>query len=229
MVVETDPLWGCTDDEVETSTDDIEVFVPVAPIIGGTSADGLTIRVCYKVDPACEAPLDEVVLDGAGVDLSLPSAFNGYIEIDDPDYYPILYFFPARMRAGARLPGLSLLPVGAVGALGAAAGAELDPTRGHILLNAVSCDGENAEGVQFASKLADELAIQFYVDGGLAVAGLTATTAAGNGGYVNFPLGGASITVSKQGIEGSEGELGSVSLLVRAGFISMAWFAPAGY
>lgn len=107
--------------------------------------------------------------------------------------------------------------------LARALGGPLDPMRGHMMLVADDCMGMTVADVAFSSPQKDESTIQFYVRDQVPLSTATVTTSEGAAGYLNFPVGTALITrtETKLGLE-----LGTASVLIRAGFVSVAYVQP---
>lgn len=215
--------WACVEAEPESeSTGDIAVSVVVASSFG-EPVPQVRGKVCRALDPTCSTPIAEVESDANGLfHLQLPQGFTGYIEVVHEPFFPILYYFPTPLDAQTPLENLSLTPIQVIQGLAAAVGAEPDPERGHIILAVTSCLGA-APGVHLTAPKADGAAIPYYVLNGIPSPDLKATVEEGSGGYLNFPPGNAVLVLSS----GKEEELASLSLTVRAGFITSVAYNPA--
>lgn len=215
--------WACVSEEPSVaSTEAIEVSVLVASSLGDPMP-GVLSKACRSIDPSCGQPVVEATSDAAGMlHLSLPAGFTGYLEVVYEPFFPVLYYFPAPLLNGAKLPVLNLTPAELITGLGLAVGAAPDPARGHVLLSLKSCVG-TAPGVHLSAPKADASTITYYVQGGIPSADRDATTEDGSGGFLNFPPGNAAIELST----GSIDALGSLSLTVRPGYITAVSFDPA--
>jgi len=110
-----------------------------------------------------------------------------------------------------------------IDALAAALGAGIDPKRGHLMLIAEDCMGAALAGVSFMSPQRDAQTVQFYVRDLLPSTTAMDTAEVGNGGFLNFPSGTAVINV---GQTKARLDLATVSVVVRPGYISVAYIRP---
>lgn len=216
--------WACIE-KASTQTDKkaIEVSLPVATSFGDPMP-GVVGKVCRSIDPSCSSPVAEVTSDETGVfHITVPGDFTGYMDVVVEPFFPMLYYFPTPLTSGASLPPLNLTPAELVYGLGAAVGAVPDPERGHVLLSVISCLG-TAPGVHLKAPKADKNTIPYYVQDGIPSADREVTTNEGSGGFLNFPPGNAVVDLSA----GSISKLGSLSLTVRAGYLTNLAFGPKG-
>ncbi len=214
--------WQCIDDAPASAADGpIQASLLVSNF--GEPMPNVPARACRSADPNCSSPVAEVTSDATGrLNLSLPDGFTGYLEVVVEPFFPVLYYFPSPLLSDTPLPALSLTPREVIQGLGLAVGAQPDPERGHILMSVTGCEGP-APGVNLSAPKADDETIPYYVLDGIPSADLDATTAAGSGGFLNFPPGNAVVKLAS----GKAGELVSLSLTVRQGFITSVSFNPA--
>lgn len=215
--------WACVEAEpASEATGEIAVSVLVASSFGD-AVPQVQGKVCRSLDPTCSEPVAQVVSDANGLfHLRLPEGFTGYIEVVHEPFFPILYYFPTPLDSQTPLHNLSLTPAQVIQGLAGAVGAEPNPERGHILLAVTSCLGP-APGVELTAPRADETAIPYYVLNGIPSADQEVTAEEGSGGFLNFPPGNAVVKLSS----GKAGEIVSLSLTVRAGFITSVAYNPA--
>ena len=83
--------------------------------------------------------------------------------------------------------------------------------------------GTALAGVTFMSPQRDAKTVQFYVRDLLPSTTAMDTAEIGNGGFLNFPVGTAVINVAQPK---TSLDLATVSVVVRAGFISIAYIRP---
>jgi hypothetical protein len=206
----SDPRWVCLDDLATSGAvslrPSVELTLSVTDIGTDQPPAGLTARACNKLDVNCTAPVASapgVAADGA-LHLTVPQLFNGFVEITSPTSVPTLYFLNRDLQANAS-EALSVVNPMSLGALATSGGVSLDPTLGHLLIRVFDCDGEPASGVELTNNVGGQPFI--FVDG-LPSLGPNVTTRDGLGGYVNVPLGfatlrGRTVSGSRQVAESS--------------------------
>ena len=222
------PRWRCKPTPPQTSTATRKLVIPVLDAITLGGLSGVDVIACQKRDLTCAQPVASQTTPRDGrVSFDLPENFSGYLQITKfQDYMPALYFLPTTVPDDGVLNDFPLLKSGIVinalaSSLGAASG--IDPMRGHMMLIAEDCEHDYVGGVSFSSKQKDDKTVQFYVQNELPTPGLTETTAMGQGGYLNFPVGTAILTLTKND---TKLVLTTTSVVIRAGFISVAFIPP---
>ena len=221
------PKWRCEPLPMwPASTGNVDMIIPVVDALSFNRVPNVKIVACNKLDLTCASP---VTMDMTGtnveVKLSVPNNFSGYVQqTDRPQYAPAMYFLPAGWPEDGRFPNFPLLPSGVIiQALAATLGGTIDPMRGHMILIAVDCQGNTLPGITFTSPQMDKSTIQFYVRDGAPSTTVKDTPSDGDGGYLNFPTGTALITVHETKLNL---DLATASVLVRPGFISVAYIRP---
>jgi hypothetical protein len=156
--------------------------------------------------------------------LTVPANFAGYLKVEQAGYQPAMYFLPPLFPADGVLQPFPLIQSGLiVDALALTLGTSIDRSRGHMMLIAEDCMGAALSGIRFSSPQRDAATVQFYVRDLLPSTSATETAEVGNGGFLNFPAGTAVLQVKKV----DDGLLlTTVSVIVRAGFISVAYIRP---
>ena len=225
------PKWRCEPLPMwPSATKSVELIVPVIDALTRNPLRNVKVVACNKLDLTCAAPIQSGMTGTDGkTKLSVPDNFTGYIQVTDlSGYAPSMYFLPVAWPEGGLLPNFPLLPSGPImealaSALGGPRGMPLNPMRGHMMLVADDCMGTTVANVAFSSPQKDETTIQFYVRDQVPLAEATSTTVEGAAGYLNFPPGTALITTTemKLGLE-----LGTASVLIRPGFVSVAYIQP---
>jgi hypothetical protein len=220
------PRWRCDPPPktIDGETRDIDV-----PVIDALSLDPIAdmrIVACDKRDLTCERPVTSAKTGKDGhLHMTLATNFAGYLQqTEAARYMPEMYFLPVLIPEDGVLDGFPVLPTGiAIEGLAASVGARLDPGRGHMMLIVEDCQRKPVEGVQFSSPQQDDSTVLYYVQDNLPAPTAKATFSVGQGGFLNFPVGTATVnlTHAKSGLV-----LNAPSLLVRAGFISVAFMPP---
>jgi hypothetical protein len=225
MSCRPNPRWRCERQEAPQGTDMRTLRVLVRDSISLDPMPGVRALACQKLDLQCAAPVTEATTNAEGdIVVTVPGDFAGYLQIQHPRYFPAMYFLPAAYPADGRLQPFPLLASGIIGdVLAIALGSGLDAERGHMMLISEDCLGAALPGVAFKSPQQDMSTVQFYVQDLLPSTDAKQTAEAGNGGYLNFPPGTAMISVA--GVANNL-KLATVSVVVRPGFISVAYIRP---
>jgi hypothetical protein len=225
-ICRANPRWRCEVPPPAAPSATKELKVLVRDSLSLSAVPDVKIVACQKLDLMCSAPVTSGKTDKDGyLSFTVPGTFAGYLQqTERTDYAPAMYFLPAVLPADGMLEPFPLLGSGVIiDALAAALGAMRDPTRGNMMLIAEDCMGMALAGVQFSSPQADKNTVQFYVRDLLPSPTAKETAEVGNGGYLNFPAGTAILNVkeTKDSLD-----LATVSVVVRAGFISVAYIRP---
>lgn len=220
------PRWRCEAPSASTSTEPRTLSLLVRDSLSLNPVPMVHIVACQKLDLTCANPTSEGTTDRDGMlSITVPAAFAGYLQqTERRDYAPAMYFLPSVLPEDGMLHPFPLLSSGAIiDALAASLGAGIDPERGHMMLIAEDCFGMALPGVTFMSPQRDDDTVQFYVRDVLPSTSATETAEIGNGGYLNFPAGTAVLQVDR--VE-DDLHLATVTVVVRAGFISVAYIRP---
>jgi hypothetical protein len=219
------PRWRCehpasvSGPGTKTLTSLVRDSLSLNPLVG------IRALVCPKLDLQCTAPIGEATTKADGIlSFTVPATFAGYLKVEDAKYFPAMYALPAAFPMDGVLQPFPLLGAGLiVDALAITLGTGLDARRGHMMLIAEDCMGNALSGVAFKSPQQDARTVQFYVRDLLPSTSASQTAEIGNGGYLNFPAGAAVITLEQVA---STLKLNTVSVVVRAGYISVAYVRP---
>lgn len=226
------PEWAC----LSESADEGDVMPTDGPLlayafnarsyISGQTPRNLRGRACYRADVACAQPATEYFTpDQAGVvTLPLTEGFNGYVEIVSDDMVPTLLFFPALLtrelaQSLSAVP-VSLLPLEALLAFGAAANIELDPGSGVVSINTFDCLGPAAPDIRLEL---NSPAVPFTFVDGLPIAFQDTTTDDGSGGFANVMPG---LVVVRGFRAGTEDLVGLETVLVRSQWVTVGSLMP---
>lgn len=225
MTCRPNPRWRCERAAVTQSTPMRTLRVLVRDSLSLDPIREVRALACNKLDLQCAAPVAEAITNAEGdIVVTVPGDFAGYLQIRQPGYFPAMYFLPVAYPEDGRLQPFPLLASGIIGdVLALALGTGLDAERGHMMLISEDCSGAALPGVTFKSPQQDADTVQFYVQDLLPSTEAEQTAEAGNGGYLNFPAGTATIDVTR--VEKNL-KLATVSVVVRPGFISVAYIRP---
>ncbi len=200
---------------------------------------GAVVKACDKLDLACSSPLAQSTTDASGlVSLAVPpglNGFDGYLDVTggsvsgtgDSTYPSIWYPVPFVVADGWRGRTL-LLSAGEFAGLTQATDTTLDPTRGHIAVNAVDCAFGPAAGVSFSLPAADQSTVGYYLVGGAPATNATATDSSGIGVFVNVPTTAPARLVVVTAFSGAAGgkSMGSLTFIVRPGTLTTSSSFP---
>jgi hypothetical protein len=225
MQCRPNPRWRCEPPPPPPETDIKQLHILVRDSLSLDPLPNIKALICPKLDLSCSAPIGQANTQADGqLSLTVPANFAGYLKVEETSYQPAMYFLPPVFPADGVLQPFPLLKSGIIiDALALALGAGIDPKRGHLMLIAEDCQGTALPGVRFSSPQRDAMTVQFYVRDLLPSTSATETAEVGNGGYLNFPAGTAVLNLTKvdDGLK-----LTTVSVLVRANFISVAYIRP---
>jgi hypothetical protein len=219
------PRWRCERPPAASVTETKKLTTLIRDSLSLNPLVGIHASVCQKLDLQCTARVAEATTGADGkLTFTVPATFSGYLKVEDSKYFPAMYMLPAALPADGVLQPFPLLSAGLiVDALALALGTGIDPRRGHLMLVSEDCMGAALPGVSFKSPQQDSRTVQFYVRDLLPSTSATQTAEVGNGGYLNFPAGTGVITLEQVA---TKLRLNTVSIVVRAGYISVAYIRP---
>ncbi len=216
--------WACVDEQSSSSTDEMVTIVThVSVLFSETELVGAPFKLCSATDPECDNPSQLLSTDDNGnLTFTVSADFHGYLEAEIDGIFKQLDFLPQPLHPGIQIAPILLQPVMAAEGLAAAIGTAPDPDRGHILFNATSCLGA-APGLRLHASRVDDKCVSFYVSDRVPVADLDATVEDGDGGYLNFPVGNATLEVRTAK---TDEPLVTFSFVVRKDTITTLNFTP---
>ncbi|HKP63362.1 MAG TPA: hypothetical protein VJV78_41790 [Polyangiales bacterium] len=220
------PKWRCEPPAIAPATGSIRLSVPIVDALSRAMIPNVHMLACNKLDLMCMQPVGDATSGADGVlRIMVPANFMGYLQqTERRDYAPAMYFLPTTLPADGMLDNFPLLPSGAIiNVLALSLGGTLDPARGHMMLIADDCAGDPQAGMTFDIPQKDSKTVQFYVVDQVPQTTAKETPSEGDGGFLNVPAGTAVIkaTVAKTGLESA-----TVSVLIRAGFMTVTYIRP---
>jgi hypothetical protein len=105
----------------------------------------------------------------------------------------MLFFNPPILNDVETPLSLQMFPVSGLPSVLAAAGLEIDPKGGNLLIQALDCDGHAAAGVTFGIAQFEDQVHPLYVENGIVSSIAGGTDSAGLGGFVGVPPGFVSV------------------------------------
>ncbi|HEY3255798.1 MAG TPA: hypothetical protein VGJ91_17695 [Polyangiaceae bacterium] len=224
---EADPQWSCP---AVAPAHSYKLTMHLQDAVSMKPLPGVAAHLCRKLDVNCQNPIagsDVVADDGGVVTLSIDSGFDGYVELTDSKISPSLYFFSTPASGDLDLPTVPLASPGAATLIVKSAGGPSTTwlaDHGIVLLNAFDCEGQPAANITFdIGGAPDPATFIFYLVNTLPTTATTITDATGYGGLVNVPVGTSTISAL---LAPSGREIGNISILVRAGYISYSSVTP---
>lgn len=232
-----DPIWGCVGKPLPpaASPGPFQVRMSLTNIVD-TEAPmvGVTANLCNKLDLECDAPIGTPVVSDENGQLTLEvrAGFNGYVYLtrEEPLIMPTLYFFAPTVDRDQEIASVQIATPDIAAALAGVAlppGSPImhDPARGLVLLAVLGCAGKEQAGVTLSSDQADATTAVFYATTGLPDSAATATDISGYGGFINTRPGVFPITAT---LAENARPLGSMSVLSKAGAMTITRFSPLG-
>lgn len=219
------PKWRCEPPPVGDPSAMVDMKLPIIDALQLTFVPNIALVACSKLDYACDQPVAKATsgMDGRAT-FSVPANFSGYVQQNqNSGFGPGLYFVPNQVTGSGELKNFPIFRTGSTLGLALTLGAALDAERGHMMLVAEDCMGNSLAGVAFSTPQADDKTKQFYVRDQAPTTSVMDTPKEGTGGFMNLPAGIAVISAKelKTGIE-----LSTVTVLIRAGYISMLYVRP---
>jgi hypothetical protein len=221
-----DPNWSCLDEDptsVSPPSGQVRLIIPMVDIVSAQPKPGVEVQLCERLDSECTMPLVTAVSNPRGeVDVLLRSGFNGYVRWQAPDVYPTLYFFGTPLVRDSILP-VDLISPQVFAGVNSMFAADNVEGRVPVVVFVRNCAGAPASGIVVSVLEGDQATRAFYLADGLFPASQTETTEAGVSRVINVPLG--AVTIRGELADGRE--IGSASVLTRAGFATLANLGPA--
>ena len=219
-VCQPDPRWACVDDPPIVEDPQAAIEAPFALLNVATMQvePGVHVSLCGTLDLACRNPLAVFDSDEAGNALvQLPEGFTGYLVLESDAIMPQVFFPDLPIVEGEALGMAFVNPAGALGDLATILGEPEEPGRGLAVVMVNDCLLQPAMGttVEFSGDTAGTL--PYYALDGIPSPDATVVDATGVAGLFNVPPGTLGVTV-KAGAK----TLGSVSLIIRDGYMSFA-------
>lgn len=135
----------------------------------------------------------------------------------------MLFFNPPILNDIETPLPLQMFPVSGLPSVLAAAGLEIEPTGGNLLIQAVDCDGRPAAGVTFGIEQFGDQVHPLYVENGIVSSVAGGTDSAGLGGFVGVPPGFVSVT----GHNAEGAVIGAVGVQSAPSVLTYTTLAPA--
>lgn len=181
-----------------------------------------SIKACEQLDLTCSSPvfgpIDVKV--GEPQDFIVPTGFNGYFEITNPDTLGGLMYLGRPVIEDTVGWNITMPTPNLVAQLSLVTGEDVKPELGLILTVARNCAGEALSGVTVHNTKGG---LGYYFVNFLPDTNLTKTGPQGAAGYANVPI----TTTILSGTHETNKDFGPVSVRLRPGYMSFAELWPS--
>lgn len=235
--------WACLDKPIvwpdPNSVGTVNFSVTFVDFSSEEPFEGAAVKACGKLDFTCASPLATGTTDATGlVSLTVStglSGFDGYLDVTGGKVggtgaaaFPTIWYPVPFVIANGWRGRTEILAPDEFAAITTATGATLDPTRGHIALNAGDCAFSPAAGVSFALPSADSKTVSYYLVGGVPATTANATDQSGIGAFINVPTPATATLAVVSATSGQDQgkSMGSLTFIVRRGTLSTTSLFP---
>jgi hypothetical protein len=219
--------FGCMDKPrvVTSAPGPFHVTMHATTIVPSAPAAGLTAVLCSKLDVDCMMPTSDPAMTDSNGDVAfdIPRGFTGYVQFTRSDTTPGLYFFNPGVDRDLENVSVQIATPGIVDALTKSLGSPQDPKKGVILMSVFDCNAAAAPNIVYVAE--GSSAVPFYATGGLPNATAMTTDTSGYGGFVNVPSG---VITVKGLIDGGKRDITPITIIARAGSLSITKLVPIG-
>ncbi len=155
---------------------------------GGAPKSPFSITACDRIDLVCDPPQygTKQVANGDLVQLDLPTNFNGYLNVLNPDLVQAQLYLGQPLTHDTVGWDLTIPTEATLKLLTSSVGHSLDRTAGMLIVIARDCARGPLDGVTFSNTAGG---IPFYFMNMFPYPDATETLAEGAGGFINIPLG----------------------------------------
>lgn len=180
---------GC-DEAPASSNDTVVLSFDVEFLTAPQAPKPTVVRVCGgPADFHCDAPIGNPVTVAYGevAAVTVPTGYQGVIEVKNPDALPSLYYLGRPITVDTHGYDLTLATPSTAVLLGLATHQDVKPDLGIVIVTTRDCSRQPLSDVVVSSDFSD--AIQFYFLNKTPQPSLTATNAEGAAGFANVPEG----------------------------------------
>jgi hypothetical protein len=151
------------------------------------------VRACQRLDSECAAPVGgpTQAKDGELVELEVPTGFLGFVQVTNPDAVPTNMYLGQPVQQDMRGWDLQIPTPETVALLGSETDTKLNANLGTLVMIARDCNRNPLAGVQATNS---SVGTGFYFADMVPDKTLSETTAEGAAGFVNVPLGDATLS-----------------------------------
>ncbi|HEX3852573.1 MAG TPA: hypothetical protein VHW01_16505 [Polyangiaceae bacterium] len=145
------------------------------------------ILACKRLDTPCAGPVGMITADpGALVELDVPTGFQGFLRVENPDTVSSMVFLGLPAQQDTRFWDLTIPRLQDVALIGLATSTDIDPNLSTLIMIARDCDRNPLAGVAATNSTGGT---GFYFAAMAPDKTLMATTEEGAAGFTNVPGG----------------------------------------
>jgi hypothetical protein len=145
------------------------------------------IKACKRLDTPCADPVGMAQAEqGVQIDLDVPTGFEGFLEVTNPDTVSSMVFLGQKAQQDTRFWDLTIPRPGDVALIGIATSTDIDPSLTTLVMIARDCDRNPLAGVVASNSTGGT---GFYFSAMAPDKTLKATTDEGAAGFTNVPAG----------------------------------------
>jgi hypothetical protein len=200
----------------------VHFTLPAREFVSDMPPKGLKASACRVNDLTCAAPVATFEdTDGKGnIELDLPYAFVGFLDVRSDDTLPALWYFTQPLTGSLVYKNLGMVAPSTLELLAAIAGYESDTSKGLVVLEAFDCNKKATGGIHFEQSKSGGL--PFFIIDSTPSAESTVTvrddaTDTASGGFLNATPG-FTVFTARIGVDGPV--LGEFNALVRANTVT---------
>jgi hypothetical protein len=192
--------------------------VSVVDWVTQEAPEGLTIKVCNRIDALCSEPL-AVINPPPERQLSfqLPARFEVFLTLEATDHVPATYYFDGPVvenRVGGLIQLLRLATVAGLAQQFLAI--QLDPTMGVLSLRSYDCNGAITAGAVF--EMEPNMGVPYTLINGAPTRSIIPTDASGLAGFANVPEG---AFIARGFVADDNREFGLANFSMKPGWFSL--------
>jgi hypothetical protein len=195
-----------------------------------------TVLACDRLDVDCTSPVAGPAMEDpsdptAQIELDVPIGFQGFLQVTNPSTVPSMEFLARPIQEDTAGWNLTIATEPTVTGLGLATQTKIDRTLGTFIVIARDCNRAPLAGVQTSLEVTQgsdpdagpDTTVGFYLVNTFPTKSQMVTTSEGASGYVNVPLGSASLSgvIVDSGVA-----LSPTSAVSRSGWISYVEVQP---
>lgn len=200
----------------------VHFTMPAREFVSDMPPKGLKVSACRINDLSCADPV-ATFEDGDGtgnIELELPYAFVGYLDVRSDDTLPALWYFTQPLTKSVVYKNLGMVAPSTLELLAAIAGYKSDTSKGLVVLEAFDCNKKATGGIHFEQSKSGGL--PFFIIDSTPSAESTVTvrddaTDTASGGFLNATPG-FTVFTARIGVDGPV--LGEFNALVRANTVT---------
>lgn len=200
--------------------------VALYSILSNEAVPGVTAKVCSRPDQLCSAPAETATSAADGLLTANASVgFEGYFEINHPDFTKTLFMLNPPLAKDVRLPATPLVVDFLVNSYARMLlGGPNEPDLGFMLIRATDCTLATIKGMTVELGTVHPKTKRFFVTENTPRVDIDETTDEGALGFWNVPVGAVSVTLFEKA---SGKRLGASTVVVRAGWLTYIYLTPS--